>query len=372
MLFKNEILSHSNDCKIEPSNVGPGMSFFAAFVKIADPMASSRGSSEATVAALERQLADKERQLEQQAVALAHSRKIFDRSSEAARIGVWECSLPDNQLVWTKMVYDLFDLPHEANLDRAEILKCYSRESLSELIRLRGRAIEERTGFTLDAEILTPKGHTRWIRITATVECEDDVPVRIFGMKLDITAEKMMYDQIRYLAEFDILTGLPNRAQFQTALQRLPLRSVGGNAAALLLIDLDGFKGINDTFGHQAGDDCLKETAERLLAACAGADLVARIGGDEFAVLVSGYDSVESVAALAGTVVRRLNRSIERNGAKMDVGASVGVAFHDASLRSDIFVCADAALYKAKSDGKNRFQVHQAPACIDNPKMDAA
>jgi len=126
------------------------------------------------------------------------------------------------------MVYDLFDLPHEASLDRAEILKCYSRESLSELIRLRGRAIEERTGFTLDAEIVTPKGHTRWIRITATVECEDDVPVRIFGMKLDITAEKMMYDQIRYLAEFDILTGLPNRAQFQTALQRLPLRSVGG------------------------------------------------------------------------------------------------------------------------------------------------
>ncbi len=119
-------------------------------------------------------------------------------------------------------------------------------------------------------------------------------------MKLDITAEKMMFDQIRYLAEFDILTGLPNRAQFQTALQRLPLRCISGSTAALLLIDLDGFKGINDTFGHQAGDECLKETAERLLAACKGADLVARIGGDEFAVLVSGCDSAESVAKLAG------------------------------------------------------------------------
>ncbi len=81
----------------------------------------------------------------------------------------------------------------------------------------------------MDAEILTAKGNRRWIRITATVECEDDVPVRIFGMKLDITAEKMMFDQIRYLAEFDILTGLPNRAQFQSALQRLSL-SCGGAA----------------------------------------------------------------------------------------------------------------------------------------------
>lgn len=348
------------------------MKLLATFAKIAARLAPSRRRSQTVLEALQRAVAEKEQQLEQQAIALAHSRKIFDRSSEAARIGVWECSLPDNRLVWTKTVYDLFDVPYEADLDRAEILKCYSKESLAELVRLRSRAIQEQSGFTLDAEIVTPKGTTRWIRITATVECEGDVPVRIFGMKLDITAEKMMFDQIRYLAEFDILTGLPNRAQFQTALQRLPLRCIGGSTAALLLIDLDGFKGINDTFGHQAGDECLKETAERLLAACKGAELVARIGGDEFAVLVSGYDSAESVAKLAETVVHCLNRSVERDGSRMHVGASVGVAFFDASMNSDIFVCADSALYKAKTDGKNRFQVHEAPGCIDNPKMDAA
>ncbi|WP_208250266.1 GGDEF domain-containing protein [Rhizobium sp. T1470] len=348
------------------------MKLLATFAKIAARLAPSRRGSQTVIEALQSAVAEKEQQLEQQAIALAHSRKIFDRSSEAARIGVWECSLPDNRLVWTKMVYDLFDVPYEADLDRAEILKCYSKESLAELVRLRSRAIQEQSGFTLDAEIVTPKGNTRWIRITATVECEGDVPARIFGMKLDITAEKMMFDQIRYLAEFDILTGLPNRAQFQTALQRLPLRCISGSSAALLLIDLDGFKGINDTFGHQAGDECLKETAERLLSACKGADLVARIGGDEFAVLVSGYDSAESVAKLAETVVHCLTHSVERDGARMHVGASVGVAFFDASMNSNIFVCADAALYKAKTDGKNRFQVHEAPACIDNPEMDAA
>jgi diguanylate cyclase (GGDEF)-like protein len=348
------------------------MKFFAAFAEIADRLPPLRRDSEAAIEALQRALAEKQQRLDHQAVALAHSRKIFDRSSQAARIGVWECSLPDNSLVWTKMVYDLFDMPYDADLDRAEILKCYSRESLLELTRLRSRAIEERSGFTLDAEIVTPKGHTRWIRITATVESEGDIPVRIFGMKLDITAEKMMFEQIRYLAEFDVLTGLPNRAQFQAALQHLPLRTVGETTAALLLVDLDGFKGINDTFGHRAGDECLKETAERLKAACKGADLVARIGGDEFAVLVSGYNSIERVATLAGTIVQCLGHSVERDGTRMHVGASVGVAFFDPSLRSDVFVCADSALYKAKTDGKNRFHVHEVPAGVDNQKMDAA
>ncbi|WP_223217220.1 GGDEF domain-containing protein [Rhizobium cauense] len=263
-------------------------------------------------------------------------------------------------------------MPHDADLDRGEILKCYSKESLLELARLRTRAIEERSGFTLDAEIVTPKGNTRWIRITATVESEGDVPVRIFGMKLDITTEKMMFDQIRYLAEFDTLTGLPNRAQFQSALRHLPLREFGCNAPALLLIDLDGFKGINDTFGHKAGDECLKETAERLSTACKGAELVARIGGDEFAVLVCGYDSADAVAALAERIVQSLGRFIERDGTRMHVGASVGVAFFDLSLRSDLFGCADSALYKAKTEGKNRFHVHEAPVDVDNRKMDAA
>ncbi|WP_028744700.1 GGDEF domain-containing protein [Rhizobium mesoamericanum] len=348
------------------------MRFFAAFAHIAKRLPPFRRDREAAIEALQQALGEKQRRLDQQAVALAHSRKIFDRSSQAARIGVWECSLPDNRLVWTKMVYDLFDMPYDADLDRSEIVKCYSQESLAELGRRRSRAIEERSGFTLDAEIVTPKGNTRWIRITATVECEGDVPVRIFGMKLDITAEKMMFDQIRYLAEFDILTGLPNRAQFQSALQHLPLRTLGGGASALLLIDLDGFKGINDTFGHKAGDECLKETAERLSAACKGADLVARIGGDEFAVLVSGYDSVDSVTALAETIVQCLGRFVEQNGTRILVGASVGVALFDTSLRSDVFVCADSALYKAKTDGKNRFHVHEPSAAIDSRKMDAA
>jgi GGDEF domain-containing protein len=285
------------------------MKAFSIISKLAERLPlQPPGRNAAAIKRLRRALEEKERQLKEQAAALAHSRKIFDRSSEAARIGVWECSLPDNGLEWTDMVYELFDLPVGTRLDRAEIVKFYSKNSRDELTRLRTQAIEQRSGFTMDAEILTAKGNRRWIRITATVECEDDVPVRIFGMKLDITAEKMMFDQIRYLAEFDVLTGLANRAQFQAALQRLSRPQPSGvHPAALLLVDLDGFKGVNDTFGHQAGDDCLKEAAERLSMTCQGAELVARIGGDEFAVLVSDQVSIDAVTGLAAAIVRSLD-----------------------------------------------------------------
>lgn len=141
---------------------------------------------DADISKLNAELAAQAALIAGQEVALAHSRKIFDRASVAARIGVWECSLPGEQLHWTDVVYDLFDLPRGTALDRSEIIKCYPAESRKALDSLRSRAIAERSGFTLDAEITTFAGHSRWIRITATVECEEGVPVRIFGMLLRV------------------------------------------------------------------------------------------------------------------------------------------------------------------------------------------
>ena len=176
----------------------------------------------------------------EQAASLAHSRKIFDRSSAAARIGVWQCNLADESLQWTDVVYDIFDLPRGLALDRKEIVKCYTPQFAEFQVR-RSRAIEERTGFGMDAEIITAKGVRRWISITATVESEAGVPVRIFGMKQDITEEKIQADRTRYLAEFDVMTGLANRGQFQSRLpelaarpaERMPRRAVPGRSRRL-------------------------------------------------------------------------------------------------------------------------------------------
>ncbi len=235
-------------------------------------------------------------------------------------------------------------------------MKLYTEESRKRLNALREEAIRTGGGFTLDAEIITAKGNARWMRITATVEMANGVPVRIFGMKQDITAEKAMVDRIRHLADFDSLTGLASRARFEVAFETL-CASDRAEKACLLLVDLDGFKQVNDRLGHPAGDACLKRAADRLVAALPDAEMVARIGGDEFAIL-HPLAAQEDLCILARRLVSELGFVVDEAGAAIAVGASVGAAFTGPSVApKDIFSAADRALYSAKAAGKNGFSL---------------
>src|SRR5581483_11038368 len=181
---------------------------------------------------------------------------------------------------------------------RRQALIRYPDSSLRTLERIRGRAIAERTGFNLETDIVTPDGARRWIRITAIVECTGERPTRLFGLKQDITEEHARAERARRRAEFDDLTGLSNRRLFQARLAEACGDATGRNSGGtLLLVDLDGFKDVNDTLGHAAGDECLKEAAKRLASACATATIVARIGGDEFAVLLGASERAPVLAA---------------------------------------------------------------------------
>ena len=283
-----------------------------------------------------------------QAAMLADSRAQLDRVSEAAQIGIWECSLPDERLRWTDGVYDLFDLPRDCDLDRGTILGLYERSSRAMLTALRSKAIAEGSGFTLDAQIVTPKGHRRWIRLTATVEREGGRPVRLFGMKQDITEGKLLFERNRRLAESDAMTGLANRSRFE---QRM-LAPFG----ALLLVDLDGFKRVNDTHGHAVGDACLKVASERLARICGEADLTARIGGDEFAVILAAPTVRARLENLAGAIVDAMREPVRYRGLTLHLGASVGIALAQGAQPAEVFAGADAALYAAKAAGRNTFR----------------
>lgn len=321
---------------------------------------SRQSGDAALIAALQAKIAAQDAELRSQAASLAHSRKIFDRASAAARIGVWECDLSDQSLTWTDVVYDLFDLPRSVIPDRETTLKCYPEESVRELTKRRNKAIEDRTGFSLDAEIISFKGVRRWIRITASVESIDGVAVRIFGMKQDITEEKILGDRNRYLAEYDTLTGLANRSQFQSHLAMLERAMPGMRPfGALLLIDLDEFKPVNDTFGHAAGDDCLREVGQRIREVCADAELVARIGGDEFAVLLGPQAQLAEASDAARAIICHLGYPIDYRGHQLQIGASVGIALVDDGDPSQLIVKADAALYAAKNAGRNTFRIHK-------------
>lgn len=323
----------------------------------ADAMAleNFRRRDAARIAHLEAQVSAQASLIRKQEASFAHSCTLFARASEAARIGVWECTLGEERLQWTDAVYDIFDIPRGAALERNRILECYPENSRKTLERVRSRAIASCSGFTLDAEITTPKGRSRWIRITASFEGGYGRTGRIFGMKQDITEEKILWDQMRHLAEFDAMTGLANRGQFEARLAELgrgPRR-----AGALVLVDLDRFKAVNDTLGHAVGDECLKEVALRLGRACRRADLVARIGGDEFGILLGPRFDRPAIQHLAGRIVAALGRPVERCGHSFELGASVGIARFEDCDPSDLFKRADAALYSAKAAGGNTFRM---------------
>ena len=318
-----------------------------------------------TAAGLEATIAEQAETIRSQAETIAHFRKIFDRASEAARIGVWECDLPEGRLRWTDVVYDIFELRRGSRLDRESILSFYPPELLEALNAARERAIAECSGFVLDLRILTGQGRERWLRINAVVECEGGAPLRIFGMKQDITEERLLLERTRYLAEYDAMTGVANRSLFQSRLSAFDAAGDAGETTggALILVDLDGFKQVNDTFGHPAGDACLKEAADRLRGTCAEADLVARIGGDEFAVLVRQDTDGPAVGRLAAAIVEAMDRPFRVGGLPVRLGASVGAACHDGGGGEELFMRADAALYAAKAAGRSTHRMF-APAML--------
>lgn len=281
--------------------------------------------------------------------------QLFDKSFKAARVGIWECTLPDETITWTDTVYELFGLEPRSPLTRAATVALYTPESRRKLTEVRNAAIRDGEGFTLDAQINSATGELRWIRITAIVERQDGIPVRLFGMKQDITAEKTLFDQLRLLAETDTVTGLASRAKFESMLNEAVMISSSQARQALLLIDLDSFKAVNDRLGHQAGDDCLREAARRISQAVPDAILIARLGGDEFAVL-HDYASANDLEDTCRRIVHKLEWWVGSSANKFKISASIGAAMIRQDIAAkDIFAEADRALYAVKAAGKNSF-----------------
>ncbi|HSI58031.1 MAG TPA: bifunctional diguanylate cyclase/phosphodiesterase [Ideonella sp.] len=170
-------------------------------------------------------------------------------------------------------------------------------------------------------------------------------------------------ERMRFLAHHDVLSGALNRASFNEALaQAIWRRGEGGPGFALLCIDLDRFKEVNDSLGHAAGDEVLRQAAQRLNEVVRNGDRVARLGGDEFAVLQSGVASALDVTTLAERVVAVLAAPYEVAGQRVHCSGSVGAAIHgiDATTQEELMHKADLALYRAKASGRTTFSFYDA------------
>jgi diguanylate cyclase (GGDEF)-like protein/PAS domain S-box-containing protein len=179
------------------------------------------------------------------------------------------------------------------------------------------------------------------------------------GVGRDITAEMEAERQIRFLAQHDALTGLPNRALLKHRLRQVLActRRSEGPKVAVLCVDLDDFKTVNDTLGHAAGDELLCDTARRMRDAARESDTVARLGGDEFAIIQTDVHSWEDARTLAQRLIESLADPTDFGGEQVHCGASIGISVYpdDGHDADELIRHADLALYKAKSMGRNSF-----------------
>lgn len=189
------------------------------------------------------------------------------------------------------------------------------------------------------------------------------------GVFADITHLKESEQELAYLAHHDMLTGLPNRLMIQSQLeQSLGVAQREDKKLALLLLDLDRFKDVNDSFGHASGDELLQQIADALRERLRQADLISRMGGDEFAILLDDIKHVEDAGVVADDIIKHLSRRWQlSNGREVAVGVSVGISLfpaHSADA-SSLLQHADAALYRAKSEGRGRFHYFTEELTID-------
>jgi len=183
------------------------------------------------------------------------------------------------------------------------------------------------------------------------------------GVGSDITLTRRNRDELARLANFDALTGLANRHRFSSELSKLAANpQTPGRPCALLFLDLDNFKNINDSLGHGVGDQLLREVGSRLKSCVAEGDLLARLGGDEFALLSWRYASHDEAAALAERLVVLLSEPCQLDDAMVEVRASMGVALapRDGRDPQSLLQCADLALYAAKAAGRNTYRFFES------------
>jgi diguanylate cyclase (GGDEF)-like protein/PAS domain S-box-containing protein len=233
---------------------------------------------------------------------------------------------------------------------------------------------QRRNNVILETGISIPNYEEKFVSegIELTFHCnkspllnKDNQTIGILTTGLDITARKFAEEHRTHLALHDMLTGLPNRTLLSERM-RITIEECNatGKGAALLLLDLDRFKVINDTRGHQAGDMLLRQVAERLSAALDQSGFAARIGGDEFAIILTNLESQDDVVASCSKLLAQIGEPYSVGGVEQLIGASIGIALipEDGTSADELLRLADLAMYEAKSSGRNRF-------CFFSPRM---
>jgi len=288
------------------------------------------------------------------------------RSQYFAQIGTWDWDIGTDRLYWSEAIYGMFGYqPGEVVPSYQLFCDSVHPDDQERVLEGERRCIETGQNHDEEYRVVWPDGSVHWLRETGNVISNaQGKPFKMMGVVRDITEDKRSTRALEQLAHHDALTGLPNRVALEQQLQQaLTLAHKQQSRVALVFMDLNNFKYINDQHGHATGDQVLITVAKRLRTALRASDMVARLGGDEFVILMEGLSQQlrlnDEAHALCEKLFTELAAPVLVEGRQHRIGASLGVAmFPDHALTLDKLIhAADLAMYAAKRSGNNQYRL---------------
>jgi len=310
---------------------------------------------------------------------LGRNQDLLKEAQRMGQLGSWELDLPSGEAHWSEEVFRIFELdPAQFSPSYENFLNAIHPDDRDKVNQAYTQSLENRQPYDIEHRLLFADGRIKWVHEhCASNFDESGKPLRSVGTVQDITAQKQAEEKISNLAFYDPLTQLPNRRLLNDRLgQMMATSKRSGHYGALMFLDLDNFKPLNDTYGHAVGDLLLIEAARRIAGCVREADTVARIGGDEFVVLLGELDADKAEStAQAGIVAEKIRSTLaepyllavqQESGAETTVEhhctSSIGVVLfinHQGSPE-DILKWADMAMYQAKERGRNRVHFYSS------------
>jgi diguanylate cyclase (GGDEF)-like protein/PAS domain S-box-containing protein len=295
--------------------------------------------------------------------------RALDEMQSMAKIGSWEADLAANSVAWSPELYRLLGISRETPVTYADLVASIHPDDRESTLQAIGASVTDKTPFLVEHRVLRRDGTTRWLRARGHPELDaSGRATRLFGTAQDITDQQVLADELAHRELHDPLTGLPNRRLLLDRLGQALMRLArGATSVAVIHLDIDRFRVVNDSLGHAVGDRLLLTTATRLRYFVRPEDTLARIDSDEFVLLCEGLSGPDEAVAIADRICTEMARPIEWDGGDLVLSVTAGVALAasqsvegDALLRD-----ADAAMHRAKRDGGARSAVF-ASAMRDN------
>jgi len=321
-------------------------------------------------------LRDQNRALTEREQALRAAKAVLKQRSDQlrdaqrlGRIGDWSYRIGDVEAWWAPELRHLLGYDPQGFVTTRDAVMAIHVDDGADRV-LASQAEVMRTGKVSSVDVKLRRGDGTIGDFAVISKAMTNAEGRIIGFTgtiQDISERKSAEQQLERLAYFDPLTGLANRTLFHREIADVLSRSRRhGQQAALLLLDLDGFKEINDTLGHAAGDELLRKVAQLISRALDGGNFLARLGGDEFAILLSGGSGGET-ERVARAIIEAIARPIDLERGEINISTSIGIATvpRDGTTLNEVLRSADLALYRAKEDGRGCFRLFE-------PAMSAA